>query len=57
MEAMQQTHAAYYLAEKAESELGGPLLVTWLDRLEREYDNFCAALRWLLEQGLQLRIP
>ena len=53
LEAMQQAHATYHLvlAEKAETELGGPQLVTWLDRLEREYDNFCAALHWFLEQG------
>ena len=53
MEATQQAHAAYYLAlsEKAETELGGPQLVAWLDRLEQEHDNLWAALHWFLEQG------
>jgi predicted ATPase/class 3 adenylate cyclase len=53
MEATQQAHASYYLAlaEKAEMELGGPQLVAWLDRLEREHDNLWAALHWFLEQG------
>ena len=53
METTQQAHAVYYLAlaEKAETELGGPQLVTWLDRLEREHDNVWEALHWFLEQG------
>jgi predicted ATPase/class 3 adenylate cyclase len=53
LEATKQAHAAYYLAlaEKAETELGGPQLVAWLDRLEREHDNIWAALHWFLEQG------
>ena len=53
MEATQQAHAAYYLAlaEEAEAQLGGPQLVAWLDRLEREHDNLWAALHWFLEQG------
>jgi predicted ATPase/class 3 adenylate cyclase len=53
MEATQQAHAAYYLAlaEEAGAQLGGPQLVAWLDRLEREHDNLWAALHWFLEQG------
>ncbi len=53
MEATRQGHAIYYLAlaEKAEAELGGPQLVAWLDRLEREHGNLRAALHWFLEQG------
>jgi predicted ATPase/class 3 adenylate cyclase len=53
MEVTQQAHASYYLAlvEEAEVQLGGPQLVTWLDRLEREHDNLRAALHWFLERG------
>jgi predicted ATPase len=53
MKDTQQAHAEYYLAltEKAEAQLGGPQLVGWLDRLEREHDNLWAALHWFLEQG------
>jgi predicted ATPase/class 3 adenylate cyclase/DNA-binding CsgD family transcriptional regulator len=53
MESTQQAHALYYLAlaEEAEPELGGPEQMVWLERLEREYDNLRAALRWSLEQG------
>ena len=53
MEAARQAHAAYFLAlaETAETELGGPQLVAWLDRLEREHDNLRTALHWFLEQG------
>ena len=53
MKATRQAHAEYYLAlaEEAETELGGPQLVVWLDRLEREHDNLRTALHWFLEQG------
>jgi predicted ATPase len=45
-------HADYYvlLAEEAVPALDGPLLTTWLDRLEQEHDNLRAALHWLLER-------
>jgi predicted ATPase/class 3 adenylate cyclase len=47
-DAVQQSHAAYFLAiaEEAEPNLTGPQQITWLDRLETEHDNFRAALGW-----------
>jgi predicted ATPase len=53
MEITRQAYALYYvtLAEEAEPELGGPQQAVWLARLEREYDNLRAALRWSLERG------
>ncbi len=39
------------LAEDAEPHLRGAEAVTWLDRLETEYDNLRAALDWSLESG------
>jgi predicted ATPase/DNA-binding CsgD family transcriptional regulator len=46
-------HAAYFLAlaEAAEAELVGPQQQVWLARLEREYDNFRAALDWFAAHG------
>ncbi len=53
MEATQHAHAAYYLrlAEEAERELQGPQQVVWLERLEHDFDNLRAAMRWSLEQA------
>jgi len=41
-------HLTYFLdfAEQAEVEIHGPDQVEWMDRLEKEYDNFRAALEW-----------
>jgi predicted ATPase/DNA-binding CsgD family transcriptional regulator len=52
-EIVQQKHAAYYLAlaEKADSELGGPRQTVWLEQLEREHDNLRAALYWSIAQN------
>lgn len=50
-ETTQQAHAAYYLSLAELAELEGPQQVRWLERLEREYDNLRATLRWGLEPG------
>jgi predicted ATPase/class 3 adenylate cyclase len=48
-----EAHADYFLllAEEAVPALDGPLLTSWLDRLEQEHDNLRAALHWFLEAG------
>ena len=52
-EVARQAHADYFLllAEEAEPALKGPLLVVWLERLEREHDNLRAALHWAVVGG------
>ncbi|HTK07049.1 MAG TPA: tetratricopeptide repeat protein [Ktedonobacteraceae bacterium] len=47
-----QTHALYYLsiAEQAASVIRTEQQDVWLNRLEGDYPNLQAALRWLLEQ-------
>jgi tetratricopeptide (TPR) repeat protein len=59
--ATQQGHAYYCLAlaEAASPELTGAQQVSWFERLEREYENLRAALRWAIaadegEVGLRL---
>jgi predicted ATPase/DNA-binding CsgD family transcriptional regulator len=51
-EAVREAHAAYFLrlAETAEPELEGPHPALWWERLEREYDNIRAVMRWFLER-------
>jgi predicted ATPase/DNA-binding CsgD family transcriptional regulator len=51
-EVTQEAHAMFYLrlAETAEPELRGPQQAAWFQRLEREHDNFRAALNFLLER-------
>lgn len=48
LETCQQIHAVYYLAlaEKAEGNLISNEQTYWVKQLEREHDNFRAALRW-----------
>lgn len=50
--AVQQRHAAYFLAfaEEAEGYLTGPDQAQWLTCLSRDYTNLRAALTWTLEQ-------
>ncbi|MDP8931409.1 MAG: AAA family ATPase [Actinomycetota bacterium] len=52
-EQQRRRHAETYLAlaERAEPELVGPERRRWLDRLEREHDNFRSALAWSIQQG------
>ncbi len=54
LEERRRRHVEYYLvlAEEAEPHLRGHGQVLWLDRLEREYDNLRAALRWALDTGV-----
>jgi predicted ATPase/DNA-binding CsgD family transcriptional regulator len=51
-ERVRRRHTLYFLrlAEEAEPELKGAHQETWLGRLEREHDNFRAALSWALER-------
>jgi DNA-binding CsgD family transcriptional regulator len=46
-------HAAYYLAlaEAAEPAVRGPRQLIWLDRLEQDWDNLRAVLRWFFDLG------
>jgi predicted ATPase len=50
-ERTRQAHAEYYLqlTEEAESAFKGPEQAAWLRRLEQEYDNLRAVMRWLLD--------
>jgi tetratricopeptide (TPR) repeat protein len=60
-EAVHRSHAEHFLAlaEVAEPELTGPQAADWLERLEREHDNFRAALSWAgaaKQSELELRL-
>jgi predicted ATPase/class 3 adenylate cyclase len=43
-----EAHADFFiaLAERAEPELTGPMVMTWIEQLEREHDNTRAAFHW-----------
>jgi tetratricopeptide (TPR) repeat protein len=51
--AIEQQHSDYFLAlaEEAEPHLHTAVQADWLDRLEREHDNFRTALRAFTERG------
>lgn len=59
-ENMRRNHAGYFLAlgEEAEPHLLGERAIEWLEKIDREYDNLRAALRWAIENdhetGLRL---
>ncbi len=57
-ETLRRRHTDYFLAlaEEAEPHLRGPRQVEWMELLEREHDNFRAALQWSLETGQEGRI-
>ena len=50
---MHKRHVQYFLAlaEQAEPALRGPQQVFWLNRLDMENDNLCAAIQWSLDNG------
>jgi predicted ATPase/DNA-binding NarL/FixJ family response regulator/Tfp pilus assembly protein PilF len=48
---LRHAHAYLALAERAETMVDGPEQVSWLHQLDREYDNFRAALDWSLRSG------
>ena len=52
-EALRQRHYAIYLAlfRMADDHLRGPEALAWFARLQPEYDNLRAAIRWTLNQG------
>ena len=57
-EDVHQKHAEYFLelAERADPELRGAWQAEWLERLEREHDNFRAAFSWALGATEDARI-
>lgn len=52
-DSVREAHARYYiaLAERTQREARGPDAHLWLARLEREHDNFRAALSWARDTG------
>lgn len=52
-ERLSRRHAEYFLnlARQAEEELTGDQQTRWLNRLDREHDNFRAALEWAVESN------
>jgi predicted ATPase/class 3 adenylate cyclase len=52
-QALAERYARYFLtvAEEAEPHFDAEDQTIWLDRIEREHDNFRAALRWAVDAG------
>jgi non-specific serine/threonine protein kinase len=52
-EVIQEQHAAYYLqlAEEAKPHQFGPEELSYLARLDREWDNIRTAFRWFIDRG------
>jgi predicted ATPase/class 3 adenylate cyclase len=52
LDRLRRRHAAWYLAlaQAAAPELTGPQQQHWLENLEREHGNLCAAIQWAIEQ-------
>lgn len=55
---VRKLHADYYLqyAERAEEEMRGPQQVAWLKRLEAENENLRTALKWSLDNELDVAL-
>ncbi len=54
-EELRRQHALHFmkLAEEAEPEVRGPRQVEWLERLEKDHDNFRAALTWVRKEDVE----
>ncbi|MGW5715506.1 BTAD domain-containing putative transcriptional regulator [Amycolatopsis sp. NPDC003865] len=57
-EAVHRAHAEYFLrfAEEADPMLRTAAQLEWLDRIDAEYDNLLAALRWATEHDVALAL-
>ncbi|MFJ7210890.1 ATP-binding protein [Amycolatopsis sp. NPDC098790] len=57
-EAIHRAHAEYFLrfAEEADPMLRTAAQLEWLDRIDAEYDNLLAALRWATEHDVALAL-
>ncbi|MEV7043787.1 BTAD domain-containing putative transcriptional regulator [Amycolatopsis sp. NPDC051061] len=57
-ETVHRAHAEYFLrfAEEADPMLRTAAQLAWLDRLDAEYDNLLAALRWATEHDVALAL-
>ena len=55
-EAVRRRHAEYFLglAVQSSTELKGPRAAEWLEGLDREHDNFRAALTWAVGRDTEL---
>ena len=51
LDALRRRHAEFFLAlaEMAKPKLFGSQQVVWINRLEQEYENLRAALKWAVD--------